>query len=150
MWISAAFHLTVIRAFDALVTGEHRSPPIQISDDLKTAIVAAMNQRQKLPRLEFPKPPANGSYKYNREKPYPRDARTIETAKDIAIAIRNWLRALPDEQAREDLKEAAHTLYELLIAGWTEVDEALCSISTGVHYLNRWQGRGGRMGNVGP
>jgi hypothetical protein len=44
MWISAAFHFTVIRAFDALVTGERRSPPVQISDDLKTAIVAAMKE----------------------------------------------------------------------------------------------------------
>jgi hypothetical protein len=125
------------------------APPVQISDDLKTAIVAAMNQRPKLPRLEFPKPPASGTYKYNREKPYPCDGRTIETVKGIAIAIRNWARALPDEQARNDLETAAHTIYELLITGWTEVDEALCSISTGVHYLNRWQGRGGRMGNVG-
>jgi hypothetical protein len=100
------------------------------------------------PPLEFPMPVTGR--KYNRRNPYPRDGETIETSKEIAVAIRDWAWRQTPTPATRSLAEAADTLHDLLITGWTEVDEALGSISHGMHYLNRWQGRGGRMGNVGP
>ncbi|MCL2656861.1 MAG: KilA-N domain-containing protein [Betaproteobacteria bacterium] len=165
-WISAAFHLKVIRVFLAAAApvaapaslyemlkgqhlqfkltweyGEMRIEPLK-GNSLPAPAVAP------LPRLEFPRPPRQGTYKYDKNNPYPRDGRTIEIAQEITAAIRDWAEKLPDPQARDDLRDAAHTLYELLVTGWTEVDEALGAFLNGMHYLNRWQGRGGRCGNV--
>lgn len=103
----------------------------------------------ELPRLTMTvAPPPIGSYKYDRANPYPRNGRTIEVAKSIVDDIRNWSDNLPAGPAKRDLHNATDTLYDLLVSGWTEVDEALGQLSTAMHYLNRWQGRGGRMGNV--
>ena len=103
----------------------------------------------ELPRLTMTvAPPPIGSYKYDRANPYPRNGRTIEVAKSIVADICNWSDNLPAGPAKRDLHNATDTLYDLLVSGWTEVDEALGQLSTAMHYLNRWQGRGGRMGNV--
>lgn len=103
----------------------------------------------ELPRLHlYQRPPAIGTYRYDRANPYPRNGRTIEVAKSIAADIRNWSENLPVGQARNDLRDATQMLYDLLVSGWTEVDEALGQLHTAMHYLNRWQGRGGRIGNV--
>lgn len=102
-----------------------------------------------LPRLHlYQTPPAVGTYRYNPANPHPANGRTIEVAKSIAADIRNWSGNLPAGPARQDLHDAAQTLYDLLVSGWTEVDEALGQLHTAMHYLNRWQGRGGRIGNT--
>lgn len=106
-------------------------------------------QPAQLPRLHLHQvPPPVGTYRYNPANPHPANGRTIEVAKSIAADIRNWSDNLPAGPARHDLHDAAQTLYDLLVSGWTEVDEALGQIHTAMHYLNRWQGRGGRVGNV--
>lgn len=101
-----------------------------------------------LPRLEFRPPPALGtSSQRDPHNRYPRDGRTIESAKAIVTEIGCWANCLPP-QARQDLQAATDALYDLLVSGWTEVDEALGRMQTAMHYLNRWQGRGGHVGNV--
>ncbi|WP_052263556.1 phage antirepressor N-terminal domain-containing protein [Comamonas thiooxydans] len=103
----------------------------------------------QLPRLKLRvSPPAIGMYRYNPANPHPANGRTIEVAKSIATDIRNWSNNLPAGPARYDLHDAAQTLHDLLVSGWTEVDEALGQLQTAVHYLNRWQGSGGRIGNA--
>lgn len=103
----------------------------------------------ELPRLTMTvTPPPIGSYKYDRANPYPRNGRTIEVAKSIVTDIQSWGHSLPNSPAKRDLIDATDTLYSLLVSGWTEVDEALGQISTAMHYLNRWQGLGGRLGNA--
>lgn len=103
----------------------------------------------ELPRLAMTMtPPPIGSYKYDRANPYPRNGRTVEVAKSIVTDIQSWGHSLPNSPAKRDLIDATDTLYSLLVSGWTEVDEALGQISTAMHYLNRWQGRGGRLWNV--
>jgi hypothetical protein len=102
----------------------------------------------ELPRLEFRPPPAAGSIKYDPNFKYPRYGRTIETTKAIVTDIACWANCLPP-QARQDLQAATDAIQGLLVSGWTEVDEALGCLSTAMHYLNRWQGRGGHVGNVG-
>lgn len=107
------------------------------------------NPVSELPRLElFMSPPAIGSYRYNPANPHPANGRTIEVAKSIAADIRNWSDNLPAGPARYDLQDAAQMLYDLLVSGWTEVDEALGQLHTAMHYLNRWQGGGARIGNA--
>lgn len=102
----------------------------------------------QLPRLGLHmQPPPVGTYRYNPANPYPRNGRTIEVAKSIALDILNWSDHLPTAQARQDLHDAAQTLHDLLVSGWTEVDEALSKMHTAMHFLNRWQGRGGTVGN---
>lgn len=111
---------------------------------------ALATQPAQLPRLHLRmQPPHIGQYRYNPANPYPANGRTIEVAKSIAADIRNWSDNLPAGPARHDLHDAAQTLYDLLVSGWTEVDEALGQLHTAMHYLNRWQGRGGRAGNIG-
>ena len=104
--------------------------------------------RPPLPGLKLTmRPPAIGQYQHNRANPFPRNGRTIEVAKSIAADIRNWSENLPIGDARQDLHNAAQTLYDLLVSGWTEVDEALGQMQSAMFFLNRWQGRGGRTGN---
>lgn len=122
---------------------------ILIFQPLMDAINRKMNKStQPLPGLKLSVcPPAIGQYRYNPANPHPANGRTIEVAKSIAADIRNWSNNLPAGPARHDLHDAAQTLYDLLVSGWTEVDEALGQIHTAMHYLNRWQGRGGSVGN---
>lgn len=103
----------------------------------------------QLPRLKLRvSPPAIGMYRFNPANPHPSNGRTIEVAKSIATDIRNWSDNLPAGPARYDLHDAAQTLHDLLVSGWTEVDEALGQLHTAMHYLHRWQGSGGRIGNA--
>lgn len=101
-----------------------------------------------LPRLQLRHlPPAPGTYRFDPANPYPATGRTIEVAKCIVSDIRIWGDCLPGA-ARQDLYEATQVLNDLLVSGWTEVDEALGQMHTAMHMLNRWQGRGGRAGNT--
>lgn len=101
-----------------------------------------------LPRLQLRHlPPAPSTYRFDPANPYPATGRTIEVAKCIVADIRIWSDNLPGS-ARQDLYEAAQVLNDLLVSGWTEVDEALGQMHTAMHMLNRWQGRGGRAGNT--
>lgn len=119
----------------------------EVVDD--TPLLGQHKALAELPRLHlYQRPPAIGTYRYDRTNPYPRNGRTIEVAKSITADIRNWSENLPVGQARNDLRDATQMLYDLLVSGWTEVDEALGQLHTAMHYLNRWQGRGGRIGNV--
>lgn len=101
-----------------------------------------------LPRLQLRHlPPAAGTYRFDPANPYPATGRTIEVAKSIVADIRIWGDSLPGT-ARQDLYEATEVLNDLLVSGWTEVDEALGQMHCAIHMLNRWQGRGGRSGNL--
>lgn len=102
-----------------------------------------------LPHFEMTvRPPDVGTQKHDRDNPYPRNGRTIETAKSIVGDIGVWANQLPTGHAKRDLTDAVDTLHRLLVSGWTEVDEAMGQLSMAMYYLNRWQGRGGRIGNV--
>jgi len=168
-WISPAFHLKVIRVF--LDTQAPALPaPASVGDDLNAAIAVAVREAVanlpvpagapefNLPHITFTRPPEVGTYKRDLANPYPRDGRTIEMAKDIAEQIRSVGNRIKNTNRMgspalakfgEELEEAAEVLRDLIISGWTEVDEALSCLSTAQHFLNRWQGRGGRTGNVG-
>ncbi len=101
-----------------------------------------------LPRLQLRHlPPAVGTYRFDPANPYPATGRTIEVAKSIVADIRIWGDSLPGT-ARQDLYDATEVLNDLLVSGWTEVDEALGQMHCAIHMLNRWQGRGGRSGNL--
>ena len=111
-------------------------------------VVAEVAKLSALPRLQLRHlPPAAGTYRFDPANPYPATGRTIEVAKSIATDIRIWSDNLPGT-ARQDLYEATQVLHDLLVSGWTEVDEALGQMHTAMHMLNRWQGRGGRAGNT--
>lgn len=76
--------------------------------------------------------------------------RTIEHTKQLVSDLRLWGRNQPwGREVQVPFDQALVDLRDLLVTCWTEVDEALISISHGVRYLHRWQGRNGRMGNVG-
>lgn len=111
-------------------------------------VVGEVDKPSALPRLQLRHlPPAAGTYRFDPANPYPATGRTIEVAKSITSDIRIWSDNLPGT-ARQDLYEATQVLYDLLVSGWTEVDEALGQMHTAIHMLNRWQGRGGRAGNT--
>lgn len=74
--------------------------------------------------------------------------RNIETTKKLIVELKVWTNTLPREIG-DPLWDALDDLNNLLIRGWTEVDEALTCINQGMYYLHRWQGRNGRIGNVG-
>lgn len=110
--------------------------------------VSEATKPSALPRLQLRHlPPAPGTYRFDPANPYPATGRTIEVAKCIVADIRIWSDNLPGS-ARQDLYEAVQVLNDLLVSGWTEVDEALGQMHTAMHMLNRWQGRGGRAGNT--
>lgn len=110
--------------------------------------VSETAKHSALPRLQLRHlPPAPGTYRFDPANPYPATGRTIEVAKCIVADIRIWSDNLPGS-ARQDLYEAAQVLNDLLVSGWTEVDEALGQMHTAMHMLNCWQGRGGRAGNT--
>lgn len=110
--------------------------------------VSEVAKSSALPRLQLRHvPPAPGTYRFDPANPYPATGRTIEVAKCIVADIRIWSDNLPGS-ARQDLYEAAQVLNDLLVSGWTEVDEALGQMHTAMHMLNRWQGRGGCAGNT--
>lgn len=111
-------------------------------------VVGEAAKPSALPRLQLRHlPPAPGTYRFDPANPYPATGRTIEVAKSIVADIRIWGDCLPGT-ARQDLYEAIEVLGDLLVSGWTEVDEALGQMHTAIHMLNRWQGRGGRAGNT--
>ncbi len=72
----------------------------------------------------------------------------IKTAEKLITELKGWANTLPRDIGLP-LWDALDDLNNLLIRGWTEVDEALLHISLGTSYLHRWQGRNGRIGNVG-
>lgn len=94
--------------------------------------------------------------------------KTIDSAERMVASLRRWVgENVPTEQA-DPMIEALETLAKTLTWGWTEVDEALACLSrakramadgqeecaadafsVGVGLLHRWQGRNGRIGNVG-
>ena len=64
--------------------------------------------------------------------------RTVETANTIVAELKEWTREELPRPASDELQAALYDLHNLLVTGWTEVDEALMSISQGMRYLNRW------------
>lgn len=76
------------------------------------------------------------------------EVRNIETTRKLVNELKIWANTLPREIG-EPLWYALNDLQGLLATGWTEADEALSSINQGMYYLHRWQGRNGKVGNVG-
>lgn len=74
--------------------------------------------------------------------------RNIETTKKLIGELKIWANTLPREIG-DPLWDALDDLNNLLLRGWAEVDEALTCINQGMYYLHRWQGRNGKVGNVG-
>lgn len=74
--------------------------------------------------------------------------RNIETTKKLIVELKVWTSTLPREIG-DPLWNALDELNNLLLRDWAEVDEALTCINQGMYYLHRWQGRNGRIGNVG-
>ncbi len=67
--------------------------------------------------------------------------RSIDASRKIITELKVWANTLP-HNIGSPLWDALDDLSNLLIAGWTEVDEALLHISVGTNYLKRWMGRG--------
>ncbi|MDR0274107.1 MAG: hypothetical protein LBI48_01965 [Burkholderiaceae bacterium] len=142
------FHIARYRELPAARFGEALEY-IRAMPGKDGALLAAMPALPApLPRLIFPIPPGSDQYRFDKQNPYPRTGRTIEMCKEIVGAIGCWAGELPDPQARGDLQDATKALHELLVTGWTEVDEALSCLNRAMHCLHRWQGRSGRVGNV--
>lgn len=76
----------------------------------------------------------------------PRNSNSVDT---ILGELMKWGNEnLPKGDVANSFWDAIHDLMGLKITCGTEIDEALMAISNGMHYLNRWQGRNGRIGNV--
>lgn len=64
----------------------------------------------------------------------------IEVARKLINELKFWANSLPHEIGHP-LWDALDDLNNLLLHGWTEVDEALLHFSVGTNYLKRWMGR---------
>lgn len=64
----------------------------------------------------------------------------IEVARKLINELKVWANSLPHEIGHP-LWDALDDLNNLLLHGWTEVDEALLHFSVGTGYLKRWMGR---------
>lgn len=79
------------------------------------------------------------------------------TLQKIFSELLNWGDAnLPRGEVQDSFCNAVQTAANLQVSCWTEIDEALLRLTQargyvedGIRFLNRWQGRGGRIGNVG-
>lgn len=92
-----------------------------------------------IPRLEWTQPDPIGR----------RDSvRNYVATEKLIMELKAWADSLPRDIG-SPLRAALNDLNNLLVTGWTEVDEALSCINQGMNYLHRWQGRNGRIGNVG-
>lgn len=65
--------------------------------------------------------------------------RDIKAVNAIIIDLKEWTKQLPDEAGNE-LWEALDDLQKLMVTCWTEVDEAIRCIESGMFYLKRWNG----------
>ena len=67
--------------------------------------------------------------------------RTVQVAQKVAMELKVWgMNSLPLEVARE-FCAGMDEIYDLLVTGWTEVNEALSAFNRGMHFLNRWNGK---------
>jgi hypothetical protein len=73
---------------------------------------------------------------------------TVKTLEKIIGELKDWARNNLPRPAKDELLDALNDISSLVVAGWTEVDEALASMSHAMRCLNRWQDRGGRIGNI--
>jgi hypothetical protein len=145
MWISAKFHLLVIRAFDALY-GQQSKPEPQLLGNSEQFITPTQIEELKdfheqlirsLPKLTINPPVWT--------KPDPAGTkdtiRNIQTMRSIITELQTWCHELPAE-AGLPLWEALDDLKRLLITGSTEVSEALTHLAISARYLKRWIGQG--------
>jgi hypothetical protein len=148
----------VIRAFDALVTGGHRSPLVQISDDLKTAIAAAVKESLPAvpPQMEPPRPPVwdrprdNSAFRDNDFSSTSGLPRTLVVAKKLVERLQIWASEQLYLSVGEEVFQLCGDIRGLLITGDTKLSEALTHLDIAQNMLCCWRGRGGCMGNVGP
>lgn len=92
------------------------------------------------------------------------DKVTNTEAQKLLRELRDWVRQYHHEDA-EAFKDAIDDLESLFCRVWTEIDESLVRLKriahqasptdqehldAALHYLNRWQDRGGKVGNVAP
>ena len=83
--------------------------------------------------------------------------RTRKAMEKILFELQDWGHEnLPAREVRESFTEALRQVLKLETTCWTEIDESLVRLSGASHgiqvameFLNRWQDRGGRIGNVG-
>lgn len=100
---------------------------------------------------------------------HPSQNRNALAAEIILSDLQKWANKQPFErETKVALINALHEVLDLLTTGTTEVDESLAALGRGLRsmrdgdqgeaetavnvarkYLNRWQGRGGRVGNAG-
>lgn len=117
MWISAKFHLHVIRAFDAIYgqPAPKKSLPLSITPPVWTRPAASSSGNEV--------------------------ALNINTARTLIAELKTWTSSLPDDIG-SPLWEALDDLNRLMIRGWTEVDEAMLKIEFASMHLKRWLGEG--------
>lgn len=117
MWISAKFHLHVIRAFDAIYgqPAPKKSLPSSITPPVWTRPAASSSGNEV--------------------------ALNINTARTLIAELKTWTSSLPDDIG-SPLWEALDDLNRLMIRGWTEVDEAMLKIEFASIHLKRWLGEG--------
>lgn len=107
--------------------------------DKKVKGLPAPDLSTLIPRLEWTQPDPIGR----------RDSvRNYVATEKLIMELKAWADSLPRDIG-SPLRAALNDLNNLLVTGWTEVDEALSCITQGMNYLHRWQGRNGRIGNVG-
>ena len=161
MWISPKFNLAVIRAFDAMQTAAlpavPSAPTYMVSE--RRAEASRENgkkggrpRKDEIPALPAPTTSGNAIRPpvWTRPKPSgtPGAVRNIPAIRNLIAELKLWgWEELPRE-ADVPFNDAMDDLLSLIITGWTEVDEALSHLAIGMNYLNRWQGRSGRIGNA--
>jgi prophage antirepressor-like protein len=100
------------------------------------------NLEARLQKLEEKYQPINPPTWTRPGPPHEKGAdRSIDASRKIITELKVWANTLPHDIG-SPLWDALDDLANLLIAGWTEVDEALLHISVGANYLKRWMGRG--------
>lgn len=130
-WISAAFHLKVIRVFL-----EQAKPTLPNASTQAEELKALKEQLLKsLPNLAINPPVWTRPGRSGTSAP-----QNIEVARKLINELKVWANSLPHEIGHP-LWDALDDLNNLLLHGWTEVDEALLHFSVGTGYLKRWMGR---------
>jgi len=111
-----------------------RDADLNAVEYLFESLSKVVERRGVLPRSKI-KPPV-----FTRSSHFD-SVRTVQVAQKVAMELKVWGMAnLPLEVAR-DFCAGMDEIYDLLVTGWTEVNEALSAFNRGMHFLNRWNGK---------